>query len=505
MQGRDYLISFDPRRDVVTCTTGDAGPQLSVRYDLPAIGKPELVFSWVDAALSSAAHLDVNGHRAVLVLRQWSDADPTGVRWPLTTHLEEASGRETLVTLIRSVSGAVCPSRPSESCLAPPLSKLVLSWPKKTPVRVPAAFFLDEVFLHVQVGRRSCWGLVDSGATVNVVDTGSPLASAFQPAATANHSTPEPRDPLPLGEIREDVAMGDVVARHFPAASVPIPSFDEFGARRPELLIGHPLFLGAAVRIDFARQRFLLSEDARSLHTTNATAVPVEILGETVVAEGKVDGVAGWFVLDTGDSESLDLFQDWAATHGFPGTRPNYSFRQRSEVGNGEVDEKRMRPTTFELGPIHLTEPLVAIDSVRSPSDRIAGQVGNGVFARCAAVVFDLENRTLWLEPPCNRPVPENLSGWVLGRKDSATHPDSPWVVRFVIPGGSADRAGVKAGDRIVRVGGRAAILEISTFEAVTKRAPRTKVPVVLLREGAPTGASARQELTLELIRPLVH
>ena len=66
-----------------------------------------------------------------------------------------------------------------------------------------------------------------------------------------------------------------------------------------------------------------------------------------------------------------------------------------------------MRPATFEFGPIHLFEPLVAIDSVRSVSDRIAGQVGYGVFARCAAVVFDVPNRTLWLEPPCDRDLKE--------------------------------------------------------------------------------------------------
>jgi hypothetical protein len=134
-----------------------------------------------------------------------------------------------------------------------------------------------------------------------------------------------------------------------------------------------------------------------------------------------------------------------------------------------------MRPATFEFGPIRLTEPLVAIDSVRSPSDRIAGQVGNGVFAHCAAVVFDIENRTLWLEPPCDRDLPEDLSGWVLERKDSAAYPDRPWVARFVIPGGSADLAGVKAGDRILQLGGRAAILELSTFESVTRQAPGTR------------------------------
>jgi hypothetical protein len=249
------------------------------------------------------------------------------------------------------------------------------------------------------------------------------------------------------------------------------------------------------VRIDYARQEVLLSQDVSSLHSKNAIAIPLKVLGQIVVAEGKIDGVSGWFVLDSGDSESLDLFQDWAAEHGFPGSRQAYSFRQQSELGDRQADEKRMRPATFEFGPIRLNEPLVAIDSVRSPSTRIAGQVGNGVFAHCAAVVFDVPNRSLWIEPPCDRNLPEDLSGWVLQRQDSPTNPDSPWVVRFVHPGGSAELAGVKVGDRILRIGGKAAILERSNFESVTTQAPGTKVPVVILR------GNDKKAATLRLVR----
>jgi len=499
LEGRDYLASFDPRRDAAACGVGAGGPQVSVRYNLPQIGNPELAFALADAALLSVTHLDIYGHKTVLSFREWSDADPTGVRWPLVTTWKEASGRDVLVTLTRSAPGIECPSRPSEDCLAPPHSRIGFSWPKENPVRVPATFFLNEIFLHAQAGGRAFWGLVDSGATLHVVDTGSPLASLFRPAAAAQSSTPDQRSQFALGEIREAVELGDLVVQHFPAAAVSVPSFDEFGKRRPEMLIGHPLFLGTAVRIDYARQEFLLSKDARSLHSKSAIAIPLKILGQTVVAEAKIDGLASWFVLDTGDSETLDLFQDWAAVHGFPGPRPTFTFRQQSEVGNSQADEKRMRPATFEFGPIRLTEPLAAIDSVSSPSDRVAGQVGNGVLAHCAAVVFDMDNRTLWLEPPCDRDVPEDLSGWVLERKDSAAYPNRPWVARFVIPGGSADLAGVKAGDRILRLAGRAATLEISTFESVTKQAPGTKIRAVIARSGE------KREVNLRLVRLLAR
>jgi C-terminal processing protease CtpA/Prc len=78
-------------------------------------------------------------------------------------------------------------------------------------------------------------------------------------------------------------------------------------------------------------------------------------------------------------------------------------------------------------------------------------------------------------------------------------YPDRPWVARFVIPGGSADLAGVKAGDRILQLGGRAAFLELSTFESVTRQAPGTKVPAVIVRGGE------KKEVTLRLVRLLAR
>jgi len=79
-------------------------------------------------------------------------------------------------------------------------------------------------------------------------------------------------------------------------------------------------------------------------------------------------------------------------------------------------------------------------------------------------LVFDIQKRTLWLEPPCDRDQPEDFSDWVLERRDSVSKPNRPWVVRQVLPGGSADLAGAQVGDRILKFGGLDAILEISTF-----------------------------------------
>jgi hypothetical protein len=496
LEGRDYLTTFDRGRDTAVCTVRAAGPQVAVRYGLPAVGSPELTFRLADAALLSATHLDVHGHETVLVFHGWSDAEPGGVRWPLAVHSRDASGGETDVRWTASRPGAVCPSRPSEDCLAPPRSRLDVSWPAAAAVRAPAAFFMDEVLLQAKVGDHAFWALVDSGATLHFVDAGSQLAGAFQarvvaaPPATGGGGLP------PLGELPGPVALGGLLVRGAPAAAIPLPSFDEFGARRPEALLGHPLFLGAAVRIDYAHQELLLAKDARALHAASALAIPLKVIGESLVVEARLDGEAGWFELDSASPEALDLYRGWATAHGFPGPRPTFTLRP-PEVGSREGAGQRMRPATFELGPIHLAAPLVPIVSDRGLSDRIAGQVGNGVLGRCAAVVFDVEHRTLWLEPPCDRDVPEDLAGWGLARRDDPGHPDRPWVVEFVTPAGAADLAGVKAGDRLLQLGDRAAVLERSTFEAVTRQPPGTRIPAVLERGGE------RRDVTLTLARML--
>ena len=90
-------------------------------------------------------------------------------------------------------------------------------------MRVPAAFFMNEVLLRAKVGGRSCWGLVDSGATLQVVDAGSPLMSAFQRKVAAGHSEAEQDSLIVPGEIPGPVALGDLVVRSFPAAAVPLP------------------------------------------------------------------------------------------------------------------------------------------------------------------------------------------------------------------------------------------------------------------------------------------
>ena len=57
-------------------------------------------------------------------------------------------------------------------------------------------------------------------------------------------------------------------------------------------------------------------------------------------------------------------------------------------------------------------------------------------------------------------------------------------LIRSVTPGGAADRAGIKSGDVVVRIAGRAVTPEDSLSYIVANQTPGSRIPIELIREG---------------------
>lgn len=83
------------------------------------------------------------------------------------------------------------------------------------------------------------------------------------------------------------------------------------------------------------------------------------------------------------------------------------------------------------------------------------------------------------------------MAGVFMQGADVPVYEDLPPVVGVVTPGSPAERGGIRAGDRIVRVAGRSTDTWEQLYIAVGTRPNRT-VPVVLLREG--------REMTVEVV-----
>lgn len=486
---RAYLSAFDAKRDTASCSEGDRdtpGARVRLRYVLPELGVPEIEFDLTTAALLSASAAASDGKRTITQYDAWSDADASGVRWPSAMTTGDPAGNRRKYRVIESVARLACKGvgakAPAGDCLAMPTPALEIAWPPSGIVKVPMKYYLGELSLRVRTGDREAWALLDSGAGLTVVDSTTPAGMSFVSSLEINGSGSSQKVRAGLGELSK-LRIGDLTLTHLPAASIPIPALDPFGNRRPEIIIGFSLFLGAAVRVDYAKNEIAFARTAGALVKPGTPSVSLRVLEGKPVADVTVDGVSAPFVTDTGNSGGIDMVKRWAAAHGLPGERPTTMTVAKTGAGNNETASTLFRLAKSKLGPIEHDDRIVWIHDPPEPGV-IAGLVGNEVFSRCAAVVFDVAMRTLWFEPPCNRPSPEAKAGWRLAKNESPQQKDRPWVIEKLIPKSSAVLAGFEIGDRLLSVGGVPVEADVSNIQPILEQADGTKVTVVLDRNG---------------------
>ena len=86
--------------------------------------------------------------------------------------------------------------------------------------------------------------------------------------------------------------------------------------------------------------------------------------------------------------------------HSIPGARPNQHRRAVLGVGTEPSDITLVQLERTQVGPIHYDGQIARLHWMRSSA--YAGQIGNALLSRCAAVIIGVEARTIWFEPPCD-------------------------------------------------------------------------------------------------------
>lgn len=469
-----------------TCTNdGLSGAHVDLAFGHPEIGSPVLSFDLDTAALVEATHVQSDGRIDRTSFDAWSEPDTTGVRWPAKTISHPASGSTTTTIYERARANASCVKRTDKGepslregpeCAEVPESPARIRWPSSGRVRMPLAFVRRSVIVRAKASGRELDAILDSGASITVIDATTPAASLFKPAAEVSGSSSTQAVKAGIGELSA-IGMGDLVVTNVPAASVPIPALDALGKRRPELILGYTFFAAGVVRVDYARSEVVLAKPGTALASANARSVPIRIAGGKLLVQANVEGQAAWFELDTGNSGALDLYRKWADAKGIPGGRPVTKALGRFGAGTGHTTAHFYRLKAASLGPIDFAGGLVH-DGDPPDVGVVAGLAGNSLFARCDAIVIDHDARKLFFEGTCTRPVPENKMMWRFLKKDDT------WEVDLVVPGSSVDAAGIKEGDVILEVGGKAIGEDPTALEPLETQPEGTRIPVVFERGG---------------------
>ncbi len=225
--------------------------------------------------------------------------------------------------------------------------------------------------------------------------------------------------PARFGEL-ERVALGPVVLRHAPAMASPVLSAEllQRGPNLPFLVLGLPLFVETRLRLDYAHHTVTLGGPAPT-PSPSVKAFPLHVWNQAPVALGRVGTVPAWLTIDTGSPDALALHGVWAKDHGIPGSAPTVESSQLEVDGEARVVWTRVKEV--RLGDEVVTNVAATIQGTVIRG-KIAGGVGNRLLARCRAITLDVPARTMWMEGPCNLPMPEDP--WPVVERDGAPRTD---------------------------------------------------------------------------------
>lgn len=416
----------------------EGGQRYEVLNAKPAGGRTlEL---WFDAASARLARV-VDRDGELVTTTQFEDYQQVGAVWlPFRSRINRGEARYDM-TIERTritLDPVLAPDQ-----FAPPAAVGGAFAEGASSTSLPFKLLNNHIYVQAVVDGRPLTLLLDTGG-VNLLTPKAALALGLEPSADGS------------GELAE------VRARHLElgayALSDPLFYVADLG-RLPEVegvafdgLIGHEVFKGLVVTIDYAAKRITLTAPAAFGAPAGAARLPFELVERMPLVDAEVDGMKGRFTVDTGARSSVTLSAPFVAEHGL---LLRYPRRHETTTGWGIGGPTRAYATRagwLKLGELEVKAPVLELSSAvaAAGSDRyVAGSIGGGALRRFT-VSIDFVGRALFLQPNADLGAPDlfDRSGMWINLDGEEL------IVDDLLANGPAARAQVQKHDRIVSVDG---------------------------------------------------
>ncbi len=343
-----------------------------------------------------------------------------------------------------------------------------------TSVTIPFDLINNHIYIDARVNGRPLRVMLDTGG-LNVLTPpttealGLKSEGSFQARGTGEKSAS-----FGLTRVNE-VQIGDATVINQTFYVLPLQDLDKVEGVPLAGLVGFEVFRRFVVRIDYAQRQLTLMLPEAFQAPAGATAVPFTFDEQTPQVEGKIDGIAGKFTIDTGSRSSLSLHRTFAEKHGLV-DKPGKKIEALAGWGVGGGGRGLVsRAGLLELGGVRVPAPVssIALQERGAFSDPyLAGNVGGGVLRRFT-VTFDYQKQQIWFEPNASYSQEDvwDRSGLWLNRAEDG------YRIEDVVAGSPAAAAGLKVGDLVLTVDSRKATdLPLAKAREILKGAPGTKV-----------------------------
>jgi len=358
---------------------------------------------------------------------------------------------------------------------------------------VPFELSNNHIFAEVKLAGRALTLLVDTGG-LNVVTPELARELGLEVRGEVEgRGVGEQRVDVGIAQIAR-VEIGDAFLENQTFYVIPLGPLAAVEGRAAPGIVGYEIFRRFVTRIDYDGRQLTFNDPARFTYRGTGIAVPIAFDDHTPRIEAELDGLRGWFDLDTGSRSSLTLAAPFAAAHGL---HAKYAPRFTATTGWGVGGASRAelaRAKILRIAGFELREPLALLSTQRAGSfaaSDIAGNIGGGILKRFD-LTLDYANERIFFEPNTEFDAPDvfDRSGMWLNDAGDALE------VMDVTAGGPAERAGVRAGERVRAIDGK----PVGAGDLLRLRERfRSEPPGSTLRLELEAADGARRERVLEL------
>lgn len=257
------------------------------------------------------------------------------------------------------------------------------------------------------------------------------------------------------------LGLGQADIRDLSFLVMPFPySFYERGAGREPIagILGLEIFERFAVTFDYDHEQLLLEpyDHGDAPAARHGDRLQLSFSADMPLVDARLDGHAGVFGIDTGNSGLTLLFPQWAARNGLAARYEHGAPMPTGGVG-GQFTAHIAHARSLALGTQRLDNVVAMLtraDAGATGNPSEAGNIGQDVLARFN-VHLDYRRGEMVLLPRA-KPVARQyaMAGFRAGK--SAQQPDR-YKVGWVLPGSPAAEAGLKKDDLILAVNGKPA------------------------------------------------
>lgn len=373
------------------------------------------------------------------------------------------------------------PPRPPAAYALPrtPLSGVTLA-DGATSISVPFRLLNDHIYVEGRVNGK--------GPYTFIVDTGGhTLLSPKVIAETGLHATGNAPE-SGAGEKQSStgfvpvstIAIGGVALHDQVAFATSIYSPDIEGIP-VDGMVGFELFRRLVVQIDYGRKLLTFTQPGHASFGNAGVAVPFVFYTHLPFVHGRIDEIPATFDIDTGSRSELDVTS--------PSVRRN-RLRERYPRGvrvvtgwgvGGPAESYVVRLHSVTLGDVTVKAPVAGLsDSVHgSFSDpNYDGNIGSA-FLKGFVVTFDYGHQMIYLRrivpPPSDFGDFDRAGVWINAAKGG-------YIVTSVAAGSPAAQAGLRNGDVILELDGRAVkAAALSSARRLLRTTPAgTQVPMLV-------------------------